>query len=249
MADGGSSARPSTRCAPGGWRDLVTLLHPPYTAWHLSYVALGAVAAPQLHADRLLGGARRLLPRGRRGGARARRAARPAAADAAVRPRARRARRGRRWPARSRSASRAWSSSRRRLAPFVVAGAFLVLAYNLELFGGRFHTDFWFAAAWGAFPALTGYWVNALGSSVAARRRRSSPSRLLRAERRAAAALHAGARAAPAHRLGDGEQRLTDGTRRRAVASAGRAARRRPQGHVLGASRARSRTGRGETLS
>src|SRR6476659_8182038 len=39
--------------APGGWRDLVTLLHPPYTAWHLSYVAIGAAAAPVLHADRL----------------------------------------------------------------------------------------------------------------------------------------------------------------------------------------------------
>src|SRR4051794_31316670 len=38
---------------PGGWRDVVTLLHPPYTAWHLSYVALGAVAAPTLHVDRL----------------------------------------------------------------------------------------------------------------------------------------------------------------------------------------------------
>src|SRR3954453_1134309 len=38
---------------PGGWRDLLTLLHPPYTAWHLSYVALGAVAAPKLHGDRL----------------------------------------------------------------------------------------------------------------------------------------------------------------------------------------------------
>src|SRR5215469_1186188 len=38
---------------PGGWRDLITLLHPPYTAWHLSYVALGAAAAPVLHADRL----------------------------------------------------------------------------------------------------------------------------------------------------------------------------------------------------
>src|SRR5687768_1382422 len=37
----------------GGWRDLVTLLHPPYTAWHLSYVAFGAAAAPTLHADRL----------------------------------------------------------------------------------------------------------------------------------------------------------------------------------------------------
>src|SRR5262249_47824763 len=38
---------------PGGWRDLVTVLHPPYTAWHLSYVALGAAAAPAVHADRL----------------------------------------------------------------------------------------------------------------------------------------------------------------------------------------------------
>src|SRR5215210_3245877 len=38
---------------PGGWRDLVTLLHPPYTLWHLSYVALGAATAPQLHGDRL----------------------------------------------------------------------------------------------------------------------------------------------------------------------------------------------------
>src|ERR1700735_149659 len=37
----------------GGWRDLVTLLHPPYTAWHLSYVALGAAAAPRIHGDRL----------------------------------------------------------------------------------------------------------------------------------------------------------------------------------------------------
>src|SRR3979409_1246108 len=38
----------------GGWRDLVTLLHPPYTAWHLSYVALGAAAAPALPGDRLV---------------------------------------------------------------------------------------------------------------------------------------------------------------------------------------------------
>jgi hypothetical protein len=48
------------------------------------------------------------------------------------------------------------------IALFIAAGAFIVIAYNLELFGGRFHTDFWFAAAWGAFPALTSYWANAL---------------------------------------------------------------------------------------
>jgi len=34
--------------APGGWRDYVTLLHPPYTLWHLSYVAVGAGLAPRL---------------------------------------------------------------------------------------------------------------------------------------------------------------------------------------------------------
>src|SRR4051794_7760309 len=39
---------------PGGWRDYVTLLHPPYTAWHLSYVAVGAALAPHFHLDRML---------------------------------------------------------------------------------------------------------------------------------------------------------------------------------------------------
>jgi ubiquinone/menaquinone biosynthesis methyltransferase len=32
--------------APGGLRDYWTLLHPPYTLWHLSYVLLGAALAP-----------------------------------------------------------------------------------------------------------------------------------------------------------------------------------------------------------
>src|SRR5438874_12303310 len=32
----------------GGWRDYVTLLHPPYTLWHLSYVAVGAALAPRV---------------------------------------------------------------------------------------------------------------------------------------------------------------------------------------------------------
>jgi ABC-type branched-subunit amino acid transport system permease subunit len=79
------------------------------------------------------------------------------------------------------------------LAVFVAAGAFIVVAYNLELFGGRFHSDTWFAVAWGAFPALTSYWANALtlrppGVAVAAgcfalslaQRRLSTPVRELR---------------------------------------------------------------------
>jgi hypothetical protein len=48
------------------------------------------------------------------------------------------------------------------LIPFVAAGTALALSYNLELFGGRFHTDLWFAVAWGGFPALTGWFVEAL---------------------------------------------------------------------------------------
>lgn len=37
----------------GAWRDYLTLLHPPYTLWHLSYVVMGAAAAPVLRLDRL----------------------------------------------------------------------------------------------------------------------------------------------------------------------------------------------------
>jgi hypothetical protein len=79
------------------------------------------------------------------------------------------------------------------LLPFTAVGVFLVLAYDLEWFGGRLHTDFWFAAAWGAFPAATGFWVNALSVHAAgvlaaaacfmlsvAQRRLSSPVRELR---------------------------------------------------------------------
>ena len=38
----------------GGWRDWWTILHPPYTAWHLSYVVIGASLAPHVDAGRLL---------------------------------------------------------------------------------------------------------------------------------------------------------------------------------------------------
>src|SRR5207342_1173419 len=39
----------------------------------------------------------------------------------------------------------------------IPVGGFLVVAYNLELFGGAFHSDLWFALAWGAFPVVTAY--------------------------------------------------------------------------------------------
>jgi hypothetical protein len=43
------------------------------------------------------------------------------------------------------------------LALLIPLGLFLVLAYNLELAGGRFHSDVWFGLAWGGFPVLNGY--------------------------------------------------------------------------------------------
>lgn len=178
--------------APGGWRDLVTLLHPPYTAWHLSYVALGAAAAPVIHANRLgaalaafflaVGVAAHALDElhGRPLQTRLSRRALIALATASLGGAVAIGVIGT-------LTISAW------LAPLVAAGAFLVVAYNLELFGGRVHDDVWFALAWGGFPAFTGYFVNALqvrpaGVLVAAactllsvaQRRLSTPARELR---------------------------------------------------------------------
>jgi hypothetical protein len=43
------------------------------------------------------------------------------------------------------------------LALLVPVGLFLVVAYNLELQAGRFHSDLWFGLAWGGFPVVCGY--------------------------------------------------------------------------------------------
>jgi hypothetical protein len=53
------------------------------------------------------------------------------------------------------------------LIPFMVVGPVLVIAYNAELYDGAMHTDFGFAAAWGAFPVLTGYVAQAGSLAVA----------------------------------------------------------------------------------
>jgi hypothetical protein len=192
---------------PGGWRDLVTLLHPPYTAWHLSYVALGAAAAPTLHADRLLAALGAFfLAVGFSAHALDELNGRPLGTRLSDRTLIGLAAAGLGGAIAIGVAGLAIVSVS--LAPFIAAGTFIVVAYNLELFGGRFHSDFWFAAAWGAFPALTSYWANALsirapgllvaaacfGLSIA-QRRLSTPVRELR--RRTLSVT--------------GEQRLTDG--------------------------------------
>ena len=45
---------------------------------------------------------------------------------------------------------------------------FFLLAYNLEWFRGRFHTDFWFALSWGSLPVLAEYIIQTNSLSIAA---------------------------------------------------------------------------------
>ena len=141
----------------GGWRDYVTLLHPPYTLWHLTYVAVGAALAPRFHLDRMLWAiAAFFLAMGVAAHALDELHGRPlktqipgpaliaiaaVSLGGAI--------------AIGIGAAAAWGWG---LLVFVGAGAVIVPAYNLEL---AFHTDWGFALCWGAFPALTGYFVEA----------------------------------------------------------------------------------------
>ena len=136
------------------------MLHPPYTAWHLSYVVIGATLASHFDGGRLVatllafflavGVAAHALDElhGRPLHTQVRSSSLVAAAIvglggalalgvvgiAVVGP---------------------------GLVVFIAIGPVLVLGYNLELFGGWLHTDLGFALAWGAFPVLTAYFVEA----------------------------------------------------------------------------------------
>ena len=201
--------RPAFYALPsGGWRDLVTLLHPPYTAWHLSYVVFGAAAAPVLHVGRLVAtlGAF-FLAVGVSAHALDELAGRPLQTTLRRRTLVGLAVVGLAGAVGIGVAGAIVVSPL--LAPLIAIGVVLVLAYNLELGAGRLHTDAWFAIAWGGFPAFTGYFAQALRISAAgvlvaagccvlsaAQRRLSTPVRELR--RRTVAVT--------------GEQELTDGT-------------------------------------
>jgi hypothetical protein len=174
------------------WRDVRAVLHPPYTAWLLSYVVIGSVIGPTVnwstlgaavlafflavgisaHAldelrGRPLGTA---LPSGLLVGAAA------ISLVGAVTIGIAGIQRVGLW-----------------LVVFIAAGAFLVLAYNLELFGGRVHTDLGFALGWGAFPVLTAAFAQdgslplsalvlaaAMALLSSAQRSLSTPARLIR---------------------------------------------------------------------
>jgi hypothetical protein len=160
----GASSAPSAQrpawyaASPGKWRDWVSLLHPPYTAWHLSYVLIGAAIAPRFHLDRLLAtliafglavgiGAHGLDEL--RGRPLRTRISSPALAAVSIVAICGAVALGGLGIARV-----GWG-----LSIFILLGVFLVIAYNLELWHGRFHNDTTFALAWGSFPVLTAYYA------------------------------------------------------------------------------------------
>jgi hypothetical protein len=177
---------------PGGWRDYVTLLHPPYTLWHLSYVAVGAGLAP--HMDwALLGWTTLAFALAMGVGAHALDELRGRPLQTRISPRMLVTLAVVSISAASAIGVAVAVSRTLWLLVFIAVGAFLVVAYNLELFGGAFHGGLWFPAAWGAFPVLTAYFASAqtlhgaafAGAAYAfasswAQRRLSTPVRLIR---------------------------------------------------------------------
>jgi hypothetical protein len=138
----------------GRWRDIRAVLHPPYTAWHLSYVVLGAVSGPHFSWSVLgatlaafflaVGVAAHALDelRGRPLRTELSTASLVTASVVGVT-----------------GAVALGVAGTFRVGPwllvFIGVGAALVVLYSLELLGGLIHNDLGFALAWGGFPVLT----------------------------------------------------------------------------------------------
>ena len=178
---------PAFYAAPPGrtrraWSDWWVLLHPPYTVWHLSYVAIGATLAPHFDGGRL---AATLLAFFLAVGVSAH-----ALDELHGRP--------------LRTTIPGWLLTAAAaaglagavalgivgltrvglgLAAFILVGVVITCAYSLELFGGRLHTDITFGLAWGAFPVLVGYYAQAETLHLAAVAAASSAYALSRAQR------------------------------------------------------------------
>jgi hypothetical protein len=168
------------------------VLHPPYTAWHLSYVLIGAGLAPSVDGVRLaatllafflaVGIAAHALDelKGRPLGTEISGGILTTAAVVGL----------------IGAVGLGFIGVTRLgpgLLPLIAIGVLFVFAYNLELLGGKLHGDFWFALSWGAFPVVTAYFaqtgrisIGALAAAAGAfalscgQRSLSTPARLLR---------------------------------------------------------------------
>ena len=139
--------------------DLITLLHPPYTAWHLAYVAIGAALAPTLDWTRLAGTLAAFF------------------LGTGIGAHALDEWHGR--PLRTTLSSRvllalglgglAGAAVLAVLGSFVVSpwvlawavgGGLLAVGYSLE-WNRTLHSDLGFALAWGGYPTIVGYWAQA----------------------------------------------------------------------------------------
>jgi len=175
--------------APGGWRDYWTLLHPPYTLWHLSYVLLGAALAPMPDPRTVAGSLIAFFLavgvashafdelQGRPLGTRIPSSVLLALGSLAVI-----------------GAVALGIAAAAMLGPWflaiVVIGALLVVSYGLEI--PIVHSDIGFALAWGGFPVLASAAANgaaplptivaAVGATLLslAQRRLSTPVRRIR---------------------------------------------------------------------
>ena len=160
--------RPTFYALPGAkwWEDYINLLHLPYTLWHMAYVVLGAAVAPTVHVDWLMG---TLLAFFLAVGI-----ASHALDELNDRPL------GTKIPpfvlvslavvslgGAVALGILAGILENQWIFAFVAFGAFIAVFYNLGLWQNRFHSDLWFAFSWGAFPALTSYWVCASRLDVA----------------------------------------------------------------------------------
>lgn len=143
--------------SPG--RDMLTLLHPPYTLWHLSYVAMGAAIAPRLDWV-YLGGTLLAFLFGMGVGAHA-------LDELHDRPLGTALSRGTLLTLAvcgfSAAAALAVAGALV-ISPWVAvwgtAGVLLAIGYPLEV-PGWLHTNLGFGLSWGGFPVLVGYWAQA----------------------------------------------------------------------------------------
>ena len=183
---------PAFYARPGSpLRDLLAILHPPYTAWHLSYVAIGSAFAPEIEWLRLAGTlAAFFLGLGVAAHALDEWNGRPLGTQLPDRVLLALAVAG--FGGALLLAGLGTLVISTWVLPWAIAGTVLAAAYTVER-PRLLHTDLGFAAAWGAFPILVGFWSQTeslngaavLGALAAtalslAQRKLSTPARYVR---------------------------------------------------------------------